>query len=96
MSIPLDEVRHVANLARLELDEAELLAFQSKLNALLGHFEDIQHLDVSGVAPKPHAVALTNVLADDVSTESLPRNEALANAATTKAGLFIVPTIIED
>ena len=96
MSISLDEVRHVANLARLELDESELLSFQSKLNSLLGHFEDIQHLDVSGTAPKPHAVALMNVWAEDVAREGLPRPEALSNAATTKAGLFIVPTIIED
>ncbi|MES1227522.1 MAG: Asp-tRNA(Asn)/Glu-tRNA(Gln) amidotransferase subunit GatC, partial [Armatimonadota bacterium] len=67
-----------------------------KLNALLGHFEDIQHLDVSGTAPKPHAVALTNVWSEDVPRDSLQRPEALANSATTKAGLFIVPTIIED
>lgn len=96
MSISLDEVRHVARLARLELSEAELLSFQSKLTQLLGHFEDIQGLDVSGVAPKPHAVAMTNVLAQDIPHATLPRDAALGNAAETKAGLFIVPTILED
>ncbi|ARU41743.1 Asp-tRNA(Asn)/Glu-tRNA(Gln) amidotransferase GatCAB subunit C [bacterium] len=96
MSISLDEVRHVANLARLQLSETELLSFQGQLNSLLGHFEDIQNLDVSGVAPKPHAVAMQNVFARDIAHQPLPREEALRNSADTKAGLFIVPTIIEE
>ena len=96
MSISLDEVRHVARLARLELNEVELLSFQTKLNSLLGHFTDISHLDVSKQLPKPHAVSLSNVLAPDVAREGLPRPRALQNCAETKAGLFIVPTIIED
>ncbi|MBS1709265.1 MAG: Asp-tRNA(Asn)/Glu-tRNA(Gln) amidotransferase subunit GatC [Armatimonadetes bacterium] len=96
MSISLDEARHVAKLARIELDGAELMSFQGKLNALLGHFEDIQHLDVAGVMPKPHAVSLSNVFADDVPGACLPREVTLALSAETKAGLHIVPTIIED
>ncbi|MBL8067496.1 MAG: Asp-tRNA(Asn)/Glu-tRNA(Gln) amidotransferase subunit GatC [Armatimonadetes bacterium] len=96
MSISLDEVRHVAQLARLELSEPELMSFQTQLNALLGHFEDIQSLDVEGLAPKPHAVAMRNVFSSDQVRPCLPRDAALANAAETKAGLFIVPTIIEE
>jgi aspartyl/glutamyl-tRNA(Asn/Gln) amidotransferase C subunit len=96
MSITLDEVRHVARLARLELDDAELMAFQGELNALLGHFEDIQAVDVSGIEPKPHAVALKNVLADDIPTMPIQRDDALRNAPSSRAGLFIVPTIIEE
>lgn len=96
MSISLEEVRHVARLARLELDDAELMSFQGELNALLGHFQDIQDLDVSGRDPKPHAVALQNVLADDVSVPGLNRDLALQNSAVSRAGLFIVPTIIEE
>ncbi|MCW5936880.1 MAG: Asp-tRNA(Asn)/Glu-tRNA(Gln) amidotransferase subunit GatC [Fimbriimonadaceae bacterium] len=96
MSISLDEVRHVARLARLELDEKELMAFQGELNALLGHFQDIQHIDVSNAEPKPHAVSLRNVWADDVAAPGLSRTDALSNAAVSRAGLFIVPTIIEE
>lgn len=96
MSISLDEVRHVAQLARLELSEAELMSFQTQLNALLGHFEDIQSLNVEGLPAKPHAVAMRNVFAADKIHTCLPRDAALANAAETKAGLFIVPTIIEE
>lgn len=96
MPISLDEVKHVARLARLELDEAELMAFQSELNALLGHFEDIQGLDVSGIEPKPHAVSMKNVWRFDEVGAVLERAQALANAPVSRAGLFIVPTIIEE
>lgn len=96
MPISLDEVKHVAKLARLELGEAELLAFQGELNALLGHFEDIAQIDTEGLAPKPHAVALRNVLGEDVVQPSLPRESVLANAKSARAGLFIVPAILED
>jgi aspartyl/glutamyl-tRNA(Asn/Gln) amidotransferase C subunit len=96
MSISLDEVRHVAKLARLQLDEAEILALQGELNVLLGHFADIEGLPVSSVEPQSHAVAVQNVWAEDVPLEGLPRQEALRNAPMTKAGLFVVPTIIED
>lgn len=96
MSISLDEVRHVARLARLELDESEVLALQGELNSLLGHFGDIQSMDVSGVEPTAHAVAVQNVWAEDRPGITLDREEALRNAPLTKAGLFVVPTIIED
>jgi len=96
MSISLDEVRHVARLARLELDEAEILSLQGELNALLGHFGDIQGIDTSGVEPFSHAVAVRNVWAPDVSRPGLPREAALRNAAVSRAGLFVVPQIIED
>ena len=51
MSITLDEVRHVARLARLQLDETEILSLQSELNGLLGHFADIQGIDTRGILP---------------------------------------------
>jgi|SRR5579862_3604455 len=96
MSISLEEVRHVAKLARLDLDETEILSLQGELNALLGHFADIQSVDPTGVAPKSHSVALRNVWASDEPGPTLPRSKALANTASSKAGLFLVPAIIED
>ena len=96
MSISLEEVRHVARLARLELEEAEMLSLQGELNALLGHFADIQSIDTTGVEPKSHAVAVQNVWSEDVPGSVLPREEALRNGAVTKAGLFVVPMIIEE
>lgn len=96
MSITLDEVRHVAKLARLELDESEIFSLQGELNALLGHFADIESIDVSGIQPTSHAVSLQNVWAIDAIGPVLSRDKVLRNSALTKAGLFVVPQIIED
>lgn len=96
MSISIEEVRHVARLARLELDEAEVLAFQGELNALLGHFTDIQEIDVTAVEPVSHSISLQNVWAEDIVGQTIFRDHALKNAPVSKAGLFVVPTIIED
>lgn len=96
MPISYDEVQHVARLARLELSETELLAFQQELNALLGHFQDLDGLDVAEMLPKPHAVNLHNVWAEDEALMGLDRERALRNAPRTRAGLFVVPAILED
>lgn len=96
MLISLHEVEHVARLARLELDAAEMLSFQGELNALLGHFQDIEALDTSEIEPKPHAVTLSNVWAEDQPRLGLSREKALRNAPLSRAGLFVAPTIIED
>ena len=96
MSISLDEVRHVARLARLALDEAEILSLQGELNALIGHFGDIQVIEGSGIEPQSHAVAIQNVWSEDVPGTTLSRAQALRNAPVSRAGLFVVPMIIED
>ncbi|MCE9557762.1 MAG: Asp-tRNA(Asn)/Glu-tRNA(Gln) amidotransferase subunit GatC [Armatimonadetes bacterium] len=96
MAISFDEVQHVARLARLELSNSELLIFQSELNALLGHFSDLNEIDVTGILPKPHAVSMHNVWADDIAEVGLTREYALRNAPRSRAGLFVVPTIIEE
>jgi len=96
MSISLNEVRHVARLARLELDESEILSLQGELNALLGHFADIQSIDSSGIEPISHAVAMQNIWSEDTLGPTLPRERALRNAPMSRAGLFVVPMIIED
>jgi len=96
MSISLDEVRHVAKLARLELDEVEMLALQGELNSLLGHFADIEELDARDVEGVTHTVSLANVWSEDFAGACLSQEDALRNAPLSKAALFVVPTIIED
>jgi aspartyl-tRNA(Asn)/glutamyl-tRNA(Gln) amidotransferase subunit C len=96
MSISLDEVRHVARLARLELGEPEILSLQAELNALLGHFSELQDVDVTGVAPASHAVGIRNAWAEDEIAPTLPKDLALRGSQLTKAGLFVVPMIIEE
>jgi aspartyl-tRNA(Asn)/glutamyl-tRNA(Gln) amidotransferase subunit C len=53
-------------------------------------------MDVTGIEPKSHAVVVQNVWSDDIVGPTLPRREAIGNTASSKAGLFLVPAIIED
>jgi aspartyl-tRNA(Asn)/glutamyl-tRNA(Gln) amidotransferase subunit C len=96
MAISLDEVRHTAKLSRLELDESELMSLQAELNALLGHFSDIaeSHSAQSNAGVLP--ATMVNVWREDVVGQGLTREAALRNSPVSKAGLFIVPMIIED
>lgn len=96
MSISIDEVRHVARLARLELDEAEILALQGELNALLGHFADIRGLNVAGITARNPVTRNNSAWGEDDPEIGLGHEEALRMAPLSKAGLFVVPTIIED
>jgi len=95
MSISIDEVRHVAALARLELAEVEILALQGELNALIGHFADIQRVDATYWEQLAQAVTVQSVWSEDIPETGMPRVAALRNAHVSKAGMFVVPNIIE-
>lgn len=86
-------VHHVARLARLRLDEAEEERMQSELNAILTAVEQLQDLDLDGVEPTSHVIALTNVLREDVPTPSLPQELALREGPDVQGDGFVVPKI---
>ena len=94
--ITLQEVEHVARLARLELSGAEKERMRRELDGILSYIDKLRALDTTGVEPTSHAVPLTNVLRDDVEKPSLPREEMLANAPDRNRELFRVPRIIEE
>ena len=101
--ITMQEVEHVARLARLELSGAEKERMRRELDGILSYIDKLRALDTTGVEPTSHAVPLTNhavpltnVLRDDVETPSLPREEMLANAPDRNRELFRVPRIIEE
>lgn len=96
MSIDRKAVDHVARLARLDLDEAERDKMVAELQQILGHAEKIQELELDGVEPMSHSVAIVNAMRADEVTPSLSQEEALANAPEAEDGRFKVPRIIED
>jgi aspartyl-tRNA(Asn)/glutamyl-tRNA(Gln) amidotransferase subunit C len=91
MAISRDEVVHVARLARLALSEEELDRFAGQLDAILEAVGKVAELDLSGVEPTLHPLALSNVWAEDEPTPSLSVEEALANAPEAEDGAFRVP-----
>ena len=91
-----EEVKKVALLARLELDEGEISLQAKHLNRLLQQFEALQTLDVTGVEPTSHSVPMFNIFRKDIVQESLTREETLQNAPESRDGCFIVPRILEN
>src|SRR5712692_10045179 len=80
MALTPDEVRKVALLARLELDEEEIARQSKHLNDLLAQFEALQRLDVTGIEPTSHSIPVFNMFREDAAQPSLPREEILQNA----------------
>lgn len=95
MSITLKDVEHVANLARLDLSDAEKAQFTEQLNAILKYAEKLNELDTDGVEPTSHVLPITNVMREDVKKESLPIEKVLLNAPDEEDGQFKVPAVLE-
>jgi aspartyl-tRNA(Asn)/glutamyl-tRNA(Gln) amidotransferase subunit C len=98
MSVRLsaDEVRHVAELAKLRLTEAEIEQFAGQLSAILEYAERLQEVDTSSVPPTPYILPLVNVMREDVPAPSLSNKEALANAPDSEDGFFRVRAVFEE
>lgn len=94
--ISKDEVAHVANLARLELDESALDHFTDHLASVLGHAAEIEALDLADVPPMIHPMPLANVMREDVVALEVDRDEVLSQAPDSADGFFVVPPILGD
>jgi aspartyl-tRNA(Asn)/glutamyl-tRNA(Gln) amidotransferase subunit C len=90
--IDREQVLHVAKLARLDLSEDEVERMSGELSAVLEHVERISELDLDGVPPTEHVVALENVLRDDKPRPSWPRERILEPAPDPADGAFRVPS----
>ena len=93
-AITNDQVRHVAKLARLALDEQHVEKYAPQLESILEYVGQLQRVKVEGVDPMAHAVPMVNVLRDDVVEPSLPLEQVLQNAPETDGPFFKVPKII--
>lgn len=93
--ITLEQVRHVAHLARLELTDEQLETYREQLDTILGYMEELDAIDVSGVEPTHHAVPMDAPLREDRVAPSLSREEALEGAPQTADGGFVVPRVLE-
>jgi aspartyl-tRNA(Asn)/glutamyl-tRNA(Gln) amidotransferase subunit C len=90
--IDREQVLHVARLARLELTDSELERMSGELSGILDHVERMNELDLEGVEPTSHVVALENVLRADEPRPSFPRERVLESAPDPAQGAFRVPS----
>ena len=95
MRLSPDEVRHIALLIRLGLDEDDVERFSRQLSTILENFEILQEVDTTDVPPTSHSVAIDRVFRDDEVAPSLAPGEVLANAPREEDGCFRVRAVLE-
>ena len=95
MSVDRATVRRVAKLARLKVTEDQLPKLEAELNGILGWIEQLNEVNVEGVAPLTSVVSVKmKKRADKVSDGHIPK-QVLANAPATEDDYFLVPKVIE-
>jgi aspartyl-tRNA(Asn)/glutamyl-tRNA(Gln) amidotransferase subunit C len=96
MRISLEEVDHVALLARLGITAAERERFQEQLSSILAYVEQLGELDTSQVSPSAQIFEFANVTRPDVAQQGLTTEQALANAPEHLGGYFVVPPVLDN
>lgn len=95
MALTVEQVRHIAALARIELARGDAEATCDKLNGIFGLIEQMQAVDTSGIEPMSHPQDVAQRLRDDVATEPDRREAFQRIAPQTEAALYLVPKVIE-
>ncbi|UOR13859.1 Asp-tRNA(Asn)/Glu-tRNA(Gln) amidotransferase subunit GatC [Halobacillus amylolyticus] len=93
--ISKDEVKHVAHLARLSINEEEADTFTKQLDDIITYAEQLNELDTEGVEPTTHVLDLQNVMRKDEPKQWISKEDALKNAPDQQDGQFKVPSILE-
>jgi len=94
MTLSAADIERLAKLARLEVPESQVREVQRDLTKILELFEQLKHVDTSGVEPLVHAIEISDVLAPDHVVESLRVDQALQNAPTHDESFFKVPPVL--
>jgi aspartyl-tRNA(Asn)/glutamyl-tRNA(Gln) amidotransferase subunit C len=90
------EVERIAELARLDLSDAEAVRMTADIQAILGYVAALDALDTHGVEPTTHAVPLATPLRDDLAVAALDPDRALANAPARAGFAFVVPKVLDE
>ena len=96
MKITKEEVLHVANLARLDVDKVLIDKFSAQIGTILEYVDTLKSVDTQGVMPTSHAIFLTNAFREDDEKQSIDCELALSNAPEKEDGNFIVPKVINS
>ena len=94
--ITRDQVAHLADLARIDLTDAELDHLAPQLSVILESVASLSEVTSADVPPTSHALPLTNVFREDVVRPGLTAEQALAAAPASEQQRFMVPRILGD
>ncbi|MHC9533265.1 Asp-tRNA(Asn)/Glu-tRNA(Gln) amidotransferase subunit GatC [Dellaglioa sp. BT-FLS60] len=96
MSISKEEVKHVSELAKLELSDKELELFTSQLDDIIGMAEQLSEVDTTDVPVTTHITDVLNVMREDVAEKGTDRDLLFKNAPDSENGFIKVPAIIDE
>lgn len=91
--ITIQDVEHVAKLARLDLTEEEKVKFSKQLGDVLKYVEQMNEVDTTNVEPLSHVVDFNNVMREDEIHYDCSKEELMMNAPEEENGFFKVPKI---
>jgi aspartyl-tRNA(Asn)/glutamyl-tRNA(Gln) amidotransferase subunit C len=95
MAITIEEVRHIAFLARLALTPEEEQLYAEQLSAVLNHAARLAEVDTEHISPTASVLDLRAPLRADVPRPCPPRAKILSNAPDSQEGMFRVPPVLE-
>jgi aspartyl-tRNA(Asn)/glutamyl-tRNA(Gln) amidotransferase subunit C len=95
-AIDTEQVRHLANLARIDLSEAELASLTTELGQIVASVAKVSEVAGPDVPATSHPMPLTNVFRDDVPIPPLTVEQALSGAPDREGDKFKVPPILDE
>ena len=95
MTLKPEDIRNIAHLARLHIDDADIDQYVTDLSSILDLVDQMNQVDSSGVAPLSNPLDATQRLRDDEVTESNQRDKFQSIAPDVEQGLYRVPKVIE-
>jgi aspartyl-tRNA(Asn)/glutamyl-tRNA(Gln) amidotransferase subunit C len=95
MSVSSNDVKKVAHLARIAIDDADIEQLTKDFNNILKLADELNQVNTDGLAPLSHPLDMTQRLREDTVSESDIRDEVLPLAPQSEAGLYLVPKVIE-
>jgi aspartyl-tRNA(Asn)/glutamyl-tRNA(Gln) amidotransferase subunit C len=93
--LSLDQIRAIAQLARIDVAPSELAALQQELNAILAMVDEMRAVDTSGIEPMAHPQEIHQRMREDAVIEEDRRALFQAIAPQVEDGLYLVPKVIE-
>lgn len=96
MSVTKNDVKKIAELARLEFSEVELENYTSEMNKMLDYVDKLNELDTENFQPLSHPIENINVFREDEVKKSTEREDALKNAPDKSSEYFKVPKVISQ
>ena len=95
MKITTDEVKYVANLAKLYVNEAEAEKLTTEMESIINFANMLSEIDTESIAPTNHAMKVQNVFRDDIIENSYSQEDILKNAPSQDGGCYLVPKVVE-